>query len=127
MNITLAACTGTDPEVFYAQGGTYERRMALRICNGAPAKDGRPACPPCPVRDACLQAALRAEGLCDSGYVYGVVGGLTPQQRRKLVKPMCQRCEDTPRRWGTRYCTACAAEAHRATRDRFDRERQWSA
>ena len=103
------ACTGTDPEVFFAQGGTYERRTALRICNGAPAKDGRPATPACPVRDACLQAALRAEGLCDSGYVYGVVGGLAPRDRRKLVVKMCQRCEVEPRRTGggARYCEPC--------------------
>ncbi|PRX95603.1 WhiB family transcriptional regulator [Allonocardiopsis opalescens] len=56
-----AACRTVDPEVFFADEG-----RALAICRT------------CPVRAACLEAAL------EYGEEHGVWGGTTPQQRAAL-------------------------------------------
>lgn len=66
-----AACADADPEVWFPEkGGTS--RPAKRVCNG---DDTRPACP---VRDECLDYAL------DNDERFGVWGGLSERQRRRL-------------------------------------------
>lgn len=71
----LALCAQTDPELFYPdQGGSG--RDAKRLCNGDPERGTEP----CPVRAECLAQAL------EDGERFGVFGGLTERERRKLRK-----------------------------------------
>ena len=68
---TGAACIGHDPEIWYPDPtDTITTREAVDICRG------------CPVRQACLEQAMREEET--SGGRYGIRGGLTPEERRKL-------------------------------------------
>ena len=62
------ACRGADPGLFFAATDGGDTRTAQRICAG------------CPVRDDCLDWALMA------GVSYGVWGGTTEQERRRLVR-----------------------------------------
>ncbi|MFD4572059.1 WhiB family transcriptional regulator [Streptomyces sp. NPDC058417] len=65
-----AACVGVDPEIFFpSASGTGD---ALHICGG------------CPVRAACLEDVLRAEGQASAADRHGIVAGLDPQQRRQM-------------------------------------------
>lgn len=41
-------------------------------------------CAECPVRQACLMFALRAEGCKETSARYGIYGGKTPRQRRTI-------------------------------------------
>jgi WhiB family redox-sensing transcriptional regulator len=63
-----AACTGLAPDVFYPPPGQAD--AAKRVCRG------------CPVRTPCLVDVLGWES---SGRRHGVVGGLTPTERDRLV------------------------------------------
>lgn len=67
-----AACTGTDPELFYADRRKGDVQAALRICKA------------CPVTAECLAAALATEGGAVSPA--GIRGGLTPGKRTALRK-----------------------------------------
>lgn len=60
-----AGCRDTDTELFYPELGKRSAR-AQRICAG------------CPVRQACLDHALRV------GEAHGVWGGLTEDERRAV-------------------------------------------
>ena len=60
-----AACYGIDPDVFFPTS-EEEAGEALDFCSG------------CGVRETCLAWALK------NGERYGVWGGLTEQQRRRL-------------------------------------------
>ncbi|MQA84799.1 MAG: WhiB family transcriptional regulator [Streptosporangiales bacterium] len=66
----LAACRGVDPELFYPIGTAGP---ALEQVAAAKA-----VCARCPVRDECLEWALR------TGEPHGVWGGTTPEERRYL-------------------------------------------
>jgi WhiB family transcriptional regulator, redox-sensing transcriptional regulator len=63
----LAACYGLDPEVFFP---TTEEEAGLALS----------CCSVCEVRDMCLAWAVR------NGERYGVWGGTTEQQRRRLIR-----------------------------------------
>jgi len=63
-----AVCASTDPELFYPEKGGSTRE-AKKICAG------------CPVTAACLQYAL------DMDERYGVYGGLSERERRRLRRP----------------------------------------
>jgi len=63
-----AACTQTDPEVFFPLPGA----------SAAPAQR---ICAECPVRTECLTDALHRRDVA-----FGVRGGLTPTQRRELLR-----------------------------------------
>lgn len=65
-----AACRGLDPDLFYPVGTTGP---ALEQVAAAKA-----ICARCPVRDDCLDWALR------TGEAHGVWGGTTPEERRYL-------------------------------------------
>jgi len=67
----FAACAGTDTEAFFPEKGGSTRE-AKRICQG------------CEVRAECLQYAL------DRNEHFGVYGGLSERERRKL-KPAVER------------------------------------
>jgi WhiB family redox-sensing transcriptional regulator len=60
-----AACRGADLEVFFPG-------------RGQSAEDARQICASCPVRELCLDYALR------HGIVHGIWGGLTERDRRAL-------------------------------------------
>ena len=62
-----SACYGIDPDVFFPIS-EEEAGPALAFCSG------------CSIRDECLSWALK------NGERYGVWGGLTEQQRRRLVR-----------------------------------------
>lgn len=67
-----AACNGEDPEKFFPDPSDVKGTTnALQVCVG------------CPVREQCLELALRAEA---DGLRYGVFGGLTPRQRAQVAK-----------------------------------------
>lgn len=63
-----AKCRDEDPELFYPEHGKFSTpgvKTAIRICRG------------CPVINECLNWALA------TGDSFGVLGGMTPQQRTK--------------------------------------------
>ncbi|CAN5252006.1 hypothetical protein BH09ACT8_BH09ACT8_63350 [soil metagenome] len=60
-----AVCSQTDPEAFYPE-------------KGGSTKDAKKVCVGCPVRSECLQWAL------DHDERYGVWGGLSERERRRL-------------------------------------------
>lgn len=62
-----AACRGVDPEIFFP-GPDEEHRVAAALS----------VCASCPVRPRCLAFALSREQR------YGIWGGLTEKQRRRL-------------------------------------------
>lgn len=70
-----AVCRNLDPAIFFPEGEGAELNVlyakAKRYCNE------------CPVRQECLDYAMRAEVNEDS-HRYGLFGGLTPSQRKKL-------------------------------------------
>lgn len=61
-----AACLDVDPDMFFATDW-HEVERAKNICDG------------CPVRRQCLQLAL------NNVEQYGVFGGLTREQRRRVA------------------------------------------
>ena len=63
----LSACYGLDPEVFFP---TTEEEAGLALSY----------CSVCQVREVCLAWAVR------NGERYGVWGGTTEQQRRRLIR-----------------------------------------
>ena len=77
------ACAEHDPrdtDALFFPTGTWQGAndsstayaVARKICDG------------CPVRAACLEAALAEEGPAAAGNRYGMRGGLTPGQRRGM-------------------------------------------
>ncbi len=62
-----AACAGTEPGRFFASDERAQRE-ALELCRG------------CPVREACLEHALR------HGERYGIWGGLREHERQQLAR-----------------------------------------
>lgn len=65
----LGACVGMDPELFHPHDGENAKAEAARaVCAG------------CPVRNECLDDAVTAN------VQYGVWGGTTPRERRRLRK-----------------------------------------
>ena len=63
----LALCAQVDPEAFFPEKGASPR-AAKRVCTE------------CPVRTQCLEYALA------NGERFGVWGGLSEQERRKLMR-----------------------------------------
>ncbi len=63
-----ALCAETDPEAFFPEAGA-SAAVARRVCAA------------CPVRTECLTDALNRHDVS-----YGVLGGLTPNQRRDLLR-----------------------------------------
>lgn len=63
-----ARCRGTAPDVFYTPGA-----------EGPEADAARAFCRGCPVRVECLEFALA------TGELFGVWGGTTPRERRRLA------------------------------------------
>ena len=77
---TGAACIGHDPEIWYPDPtDIIGTREAVDICQA------------CPVRQACLEQAMREE---PAGGRHGIRGGLTPEERRKIAggHSTCPEC-----------------------------------
>ena len=66
--VAHAACRGADPSLFFAEAVGAGGEVALRICGG------------CPVQSECLEWALTAHAS------FGIWGGTTEQDRRRLVR-----------------------------------------
>lgn len=62
-----AVCAQTDPEAFFPE-------------NGGSTREAKKVCLSCEVRDDCLEYAL------DNGERFGVWGGLSERERRKLTR-----------------------------------------
>ena len=81
-----AACHGADTEIFFAES-PETLATALEYCHKCPLE----------VKEACLEVALTAEPQTGKGTLYGVYGGLTPNQRKELaLSPTAQKVGDTP-------------------------------
>lgn len=65
---TYAKCRDEDPEVFFATNEREQLTVALKFCKA------------CIVAEQCLQFAVKME------IPFGVYGGTTEMQRRKLVR-----------------------------------------
>jgi WhiB family redox-sensing transcriptional regulator len=63
-----AACAEVTPDVFFPEFGNNHSRQAIKICDA------------CPVKLLCLEYALGNEE------VWGIWGGLTPNQRKRLKR-----------------------------------------
>lgn len=77
-------CRTHDPEIWFpkpGQAGAKTRALAVRLCKEE-----------CPRREACLARAL-ARGDVE----HGILGGLTPPERRALLRPAAPAVADLPR------------------------------
>lgn len=87
-----AACVGQNPEWWYADAkdakSIANARAALLICQGQ-----------CPVRQECLDAALKEEVATGRSYRFGIRGGLTASQRARRFAP--KRKPGKPRKEAT--------------------------
>ena len=61
-----AACQGKDPDLWFPEKGESSTE-AIAICEG------------CPVRSECLEYAIEA------GEAFGIWGGTTPAERRRMT------------------------------------------
>lgn len=72
-----ANCADYDPELFFPDRAK-DNDAARRICAG------------CSVRQACLEYALQHEMRLSTsdfkGHIFGIFGGLTARERRKLIR-----------------------------------------
>lgn len=66
------ACRDEDPELFFPTGTSGPARSQV--------KQAKRVCRRCPVQKTCLQWAI------DSGDAWAVLGGTTPEERRKRAK-----------------------------------------
>lgn len=78
-----AVCRSVDPELFFPKKGG-NNAQAKSICNGRPAKAGSREIPPCPVREACLQAGLVPVPGSEGEVPQGIWAGLSQQQRQDI-------------------------------------------
>jgi WhiB family redox-sensing transcriptional regulator len=74
-----AACSNSDSELFFPIAG--EATPAGR----AQYNEARAVCARCPVRADCLDYSI------ESGLDHGMFGGMTPSERRELVKAQAVR------------------------------------
>ncbi|MFE7077887.1 WhiB family transcriptional regulator [Streptomyces sp. NPDC057620] len=70
---TRALCVQTDPDLFFPQPGDKQATAAAKEI-----------CAACPVRVACLEAALAEEGGRTAASRFGIRGGKTHSQRYHL-------------------------------------------
>jgi hypothetical protein len=102
-----AACAGADPEMFLAE-------------TGGEAQAAKSVCAACPVRAACLEAALTEEKDNPAPARAGIRGGMSPKQRAALAKrrrgPVPQEAR---RRTGGKPLSPCG------TPGAYERHRRW--
>jgi WhiB family redox-sensing transcriptional regulator len=74
-----AACRSASPALFFPQ----PNQTAIDLQKVELAKK---FCHSCPVRQACLDYAMRMEGSATSDFRAGIYGGLTPRERSGLYQ-----------------------------------------
>ena len=118
-----AACRGADPELFFPPPlGADTARHIQQV---------RAICDPCPVRQQCLDFALECEVGKPPYMRFGIVAGLTPQQRFELWQQTSgQLRAHKPREtnWARRdrQCTVDGCDDPVHARDRCRRHyRRW--
>ncbi len=97
-----AACRGLDPDMFYPERDAPGRADDI-------VREAKGVCRRCPVRDVCLASAIERRER------YGVWGGKTERERRRLIaqdlrRPRpCERCGTSfvPRQGGLRAQVVC--------------------
>ena len=118
-----ARCAESDPEIFFPGNADW------RVPNTQWSYP-RAVCSRCPVKAACLTAALEAEADGAASARFGMFGGLSPAERAKLVG---QRIRREPAKHGTdsgyhmhrrrseEACDACRDAHAQAQRERHAR------
>ncbi|MFP3990681.1 WhiB family transcriptional regulator [Streptomyces sp. E11-3] len=106
-----AACRG-DAKIFFGAGGLVD--IARRVCGS------------CPVRQQCLDQAMRLESGLAHDFRFGVWGGLDPKQRARLdpdVRARSEKRKNVPR-YGGKPLAPCgtrgAYERHKRKREPVD-------
>lgn len=100
MIIENAACAGLEVDVFYRHEDQRGRAKSES------AKIAREICAECPVRQACLDYAMRVE----NGWSrYGIWGGLTALERAKLANRPAYDRYAKRRRYGLKWDHEAAA------------------
>lgn len=93
-----AACVGLAPDLFHPTRGEH-------------AGHAQAVCASCPVRNECLNWALR------TGQEFGIWGGLSEQARKRIrmAERTCPRCGSLfrPRRRDQRWCSAVCRDQGR--------------
>lgn len=88
-----ALCARSDPELFYPEMGQKGKGTS---------RAAKAVCARCPVRQPCLERALRTE---TPSTRYGVWGGLSPNEREALnPQPHCRTCDKPLTNRRQRYC-----------------------
>ena len=72
---TQAACRGEDPELWFPESGGRDLYGQARA-----------TCQRCPIRERCLEYAMKREGGYGRVYRAGMWGGLTSNERYQLSK-----------------------------------------
>jgi hypothetical protein len=102
-----AACAGTDPDM-WDPADRKESDACKAICSR------------CPVREACLEDALRAEGGASDSYRTGVRGGKSPDERYAIYRARTAKPKPDPatRKHGTirTYQAGCRCDACKTAR-----------
>lgn len=90
-----AVCTSTDPELFFPPSGANQKSVAAakRICST------------CPVATECLEYGKHE--------LYGIYGGRSVKERRRLPKPRRSTCKNGHRLAGPGPCVECRRAAQR--------------
>lgn len=71
---TQAACRGEDPQLWFPERG-----------GGDQYRDARAVCETCPIRERCLDYAMRREHGLHRANRFGMYGGLTPEERAEMA------------------------------------------
>lgn len=111
----LAACRGSHPDLFFTARGDNETVILAKTI-----------CGQCPVRAECLKHAL------DNNEVYGIWGGTSEHQRRKLKRTrkthrVCTQCAQvfTPVHASSTLCSdECRRAARRQSKFRSNQRRR---
>ena len=75
----LALCRGMDQHIWFASG---------------PGKQALAICAQCPSVDPCLREALKCELHFGSGSTFGVRGGKTAPQRKRMLRELRKESRD---------------------------------
>lgn len=94
----LAACRGCDPELFFPDRGGPSAALAAQA---------KAICASCPSRVPCLEEAIR------DNEEFGVRGGLTPRERRRLRRDRGLTPAWAPKEQPIRHGTTGGYLAHR--------------
>jgi tRNA A37 threonylcarbamoyltransferase TsaD len=105
-------CRGRDTERWFSPN-REDREYAINHCLA------------CPLQAACLEEALRVESLgpVTKGRVCGIYGGVTANQRLRLIVPRCSRCHG-PRQPKHPYCPDCVVIVRRESQQRHNERKR---